>query len=379
MDLRLIPMLALLYLLSFLDRGNIGNAKIEGLQEDLKMTPDQYNWCLTIFFFTYAAFEVPSNLLLKKLRPSRWLPLIMVAWGTVMTLMGLVRNYHGLLAARLCLGIAEAGLFPGVAYYLTMWYVGWGRGRDRGWWGVMLTDGLQVLPKRDPVPTGALLLRGEYRGSLQRAVGVWHQQDGRRRRFGGVEVDLHTRGHRHGDCGAVGVLCAARLSRDGDVLDRGGEGVRGVPIEVPGAGEGRFRTTGGAGGGVQVEVCHPGLYGLADMGEPICVLGGKSSSLDRFEKAWLIGPDRLPSVWHQSVLADHHQDPRLPVRPGSAHDRAHLHNGGHPRCCLRLFFGQGRQAKPVHHRLPADDAGRLLHVRPPPTLPLCTVIITNQV
>ncbi|KPM46484.1 hypothetical protein AK830_g226 [Neonectria ditissima] len=122
MDIRLIPMLALLYLLSFLDRGNIGNAKIEGLQEDLKMNPDQYNWCLTVFFFTYAAFEVPSNLLLKKLRPSVWLPTIMVAWGTVMTLMGIVQNYHGLLVARIFLGVTEAGLFPGVAYYLTMWY-----------------------------------------------------------------------------------------------------------------------------------------------------------------------------------------------------------------------------------------------------------------
>ncbi|KAF2787424.1 MFS general substrate transporter [Melanomma pulvis-pyrius CBS 109.77] len=122
MDLRLIPMLALLYLLSFLDRGNIGNAKIEGLVEDLKMSGSQYNWCLTVFFFTYAAFEVPSNLLLKKLRPSIWLPTIMVAWGIVMTLMGIVQNYHGLLIARIFLGVAEAGLFPGVAYYITMWY-----------------------------------------------------------------------------------------------------------------------------------------------------------------------------------------------------------------------------------------------------------------
>lgn len=95
--------------------GNIGNAKIEGLQDDLHMSDDQYNWCLTVFFFTYAAFEVPSNLLLKKLRPSRWLPAIMVAWGTVMTLMGLVKNYNGLLIARLFLGLTEAGLFPGVA------------------------------------------------------------------------------------------------------------------------------------------------------------------------------------------------------------------------------------------------------------------------
>lgn len=109
MDLRLIPMLALLYLLSFLDRGNIGNAKIEGLVEDLGMTGPQYNWCLTVFFFTYAAFEVPSNLLLKKLRPSIWLPSIMVAWGIVMTLMGIVQDYKGLLIARIFLGVTEAG------------------------------------------------------------------------------------------------------------------------------------------------------------------------------------------------------------------------------------------------------------------------------
>ncbi|KAL1967856.1 hypothetical protein VTN77DRAFT_2545 [Rasamsonia byssochlamydoides] len=122
MDLRLLPMLALLYLLAFLDRGNIGNAKIEGLTEDLDLTGGQYNWCLTVFFFTYAAFEVPSNLLLKRLRPSVWLPSIMVAWGVVMTLMGIVTNYHGLLLARLFLGVAEAGLYPGVAFYITMWY-----------------------------------------------------------------------------------------------------------------------------------------------------------------------------------------------------------------------------------------------------------------
>ncbi|KAG4424308.1 hypothetical protein IFR04_002549 [Cadophora malorum] len=122
MDIRLIPMLAVLYLLSFLDRGNIGNAKIQGMQDDLKLTGQQYNMCATVFFFTYCAFEIPSNLLLKRFRPSIWLPSIMVAWGSVMTLMGLVHNYHGLLIARLFLGVAEAGLYPGVAYYLTMWY-----------------------------------------------------------------------------------------------------------------------------------------------------------------------------------------------------------------------------------------------------------------
>ncbi|KKK19489.1 putative MFS transporter [Aspergillus rambellii] len=122
MDIRLIPMLAALYLLAFLDRGNIGNARIEGMLADLNMTDREYSWCLTVFFFTYVAFELPSNLLLKKLKPSRLLPVLMFAWGTVMTLMGIVKSYHGLLTARLFLGVAEAGLYPGIAYYITLWY-----------------------------------------------------------------------------------------------------------------------------------------------------------------------------------------------------------------------------------------------------------------
>lgn len=122
MDLTILPMVSILYLLAFLDRGNIGNAKIEGLAEDLNLQGNQYNLCLTMFFIPYALLEIPSNMALRKLRPSIWLPLIMVAWGTVMTLMGLVHNFQGLLAARIFLGVTEAGLYPGVAFYLTMFY-----------------------------------------------------------------------------------------------------------------------------------------------------------------------------------------------------------------------------------------------------------------
>ncbi|KAL3439922.1 major facilitator superfamily domain-containing protein [Aspergillus insuetus] len=122
MDIRLIPIVSALYLLCFLDRGNIGNAKIEGLLEDINLTSAQYNMCLTAFFFTYAAFELPSNMVLKRLRPSIWLSAIMVGVGIVMTLMGIVQNYHGLLVSRIFLGVAEAGLFPGVAFYITTWY-----------------------------------------------------------------------------------------------------------------------------------------------------------------------------------------------------------------------------------------------------------------
>ncbi|EXJ89681.1 hypothetical protein A1O3_02748 [Capronia epimyces CBS 606.96] len=122
MDMRIIPILAALYLLSFLDRGNIGNANIQGLSKDIGLVGNQYNWCLTVFFFPYCFFEPVCNALLVKFRPSIWLPSIMVAWGVVMTLTGLVQGYSGLLAARFFLGLTEAGLFPGITFYISLWY-----------------------------------------------------------------------------------------------------------------------------------------------------------------------------------------------------------------------------------------------------------------
>ncbi|KAF2134167.1 MFS general substrate transporter [Dothidotthia symphoricarpi CBS 119687] len=122
LDTNLIPWLSFLYLISFLDRTNIGNAKVDGLQEDLHMSDAQYNASLTIFFVSYAVFEPLTNVLLKKMRPSIFLPIIMLWWGICMTCMGLVHNWAGLMTARWWLGVAEAGLFPGVNYYLSCWY-----------------------------------------------------------------------------------------------------------------------------------------------------------------------------------------------------------------------------------------------------------------
>lgn len=114
LDFMLIPWLSFLYLVSFLDRTNIGNAKIDGLVDDLKMTDGQYNAALSLFFVSYAGFEPLTNILLKRLRPSVFIPIIMVLWGICMTCMGLVHDFSGLAAARFFLGVAEAGLFPGV-------------------------------------------------------------------------------------------------------------------------------------------------------------------------------------------------------------------------------------------------------------------------
>ena len=123
-DMWLIPWLSLLYLLSFLDRTNIGNARLAGMENDLKMFGTDYNLSLTIFFISYALFEPLTNTLLKRLTPRIFFTGIIVAWGVIMTLMGLCHNLSGLLAARFFLGIAEAGLFPGVNYYLSCWYKG---------------------------------------------------------------------------------------------------------------------------------------------------------------------------------------------------------------------------------------------------------------
>ncbi|KAJ3906230.1 MFS general substrate transporter [Lentinula edodes] len=108
--------------MSFMDRGNIGNAKLQGLTTQLNLTGNQYNIALTMYFIPYCIFECPANLVLKRFRPSIWLPGITVVWGVVMTLMGLVKTYPQLVGVRVCLRVAEAGLFPGVAYYLSLWY-----------------------------------------------------------------------------------------------------------------------------------------------------------------------------------------------------------------------------------------------------------------
>ncbi|EFX00856.1 major facilitator superfamily transporter [Grosmannia clavigera kw1407] len=122
MDWALIPLVMLLYLFSFLDRVNIGNARLYKMEADLDMHGTQYQTAVSILFVTYLTFEVPSNLLLKKLTPSRWIAFITMTWGIIATLTGIVQSYGGLIACRLLLGVVEAGLFPGLNVYLTMFY-----------------------------------------------------------------------------------------------------------------------------------------------------------------------------------------------------------------------------------------------------------------
>ncbi|KAI0743512.1 MFS general substrate transporter [Daedaleopsis nitida] len=127
-DLRMVTGSTMMYMLCFIDRFNIGNAKIlnndtgDSLQQSLKLTETQYLIALMVFFVAYTVFEVPSNYLLKKFKPSRWFAFLMICWGALTMLIAATRNYGGLVATRFLLGTFEAGLFPGLVYCLTFWY-----------------------------------------------------------------------------------------------------------------------------------------------------------------------------------------------------------------------------------------------------------------
>lgn len=122
-DIRIIPLSAGIYFLCFLDRANIGNAKIlnystgHDMQTEVGMSDYQFVLALLIFLVAYGIFEVPSNILLKKLRPSRWLAILMFTWGMCTILLGVCRTFSQVMAVRWILGMAEAGLFPGLGEY----------------------------------------------------------------------------------------------------------------------------------------------------------------------------------------------------------------------------------------------------------------------
>ncbi|KAF2211028.1 hypothetical protein CERZMDRAFT_44134 [Cercospora zeae-maydis SCOH1-5] len=122
-DKRLVPMLALLYLIAHLDRANIGNAKIEGLEDDLGMTGNDYNIALVVFFIPYVLCEVPSNMILSKFKkPSVYIGILVTCWGAIMTLSGVTSSFAGLLVTRFLIGVFESGFFPGAMWLVSEWY-----------------------------------------------------------------------------------------------------------------------------------------------------------------------------------------------------------------------------------------------------------------
>lgn len=143
--MRILPAAMIIHMLCFIDRSNIvrspyarfscqssnhaqGNAKIlnrengDSLLQTLNISNQQYLVALMIFIVAFTIIQTPSNYMLKKYRPSRWMALMMLCWGAMTMLLGAVHNFSSLVAVRFFLGAFESGLFPGLVYVLTFWY-----------------------------------------------------------------------------------------------------------------------------------------------------------------------------------------------------------------------------------------------------------------
>ncbi|KIK69135.1 hypothetical protein GYMLUDRAFT_214141 [Collybiopsis luxurians FD-317 M1] len=122
LDYHLLPIIIVLFLLGILDRGNIGNARILGMTEDTNLTGLRYNAVSAIYFIPYCFGEVPANIMMKVIRPSRWIPLSAVAWGTIVTLMCLCNSFKSLMISRFFVGLAESAFTPAMIFYVSTWY-----------------------------------------------------------------------------------------------------------------------------------------------------------------------------------------------------------------------------------------------------------------
>ncbi|KAL2869096.1 putative MFS transporter [Aspergillus lucknowensis] len=122
MDLYLLPTVAVIYLFCFIDRANIGNAKLAGFDTDLNLKGYDYNHVLSVFYISYIIFEIPCNLCCKWMGPGWFLPLSTLLFGVTSVATAFVDTIHQASGVRFVLGIFEAGMLPGIAYYLSRWY-----------------------------------------------------------------------------------------------------------------------------------------------------------------------------------------------------------------------------------------------------------------
>ncbi|WP_106815146.1 MFS transporter [Microbacterium timonense] len=128
-SIRLVPFVALMFFINYLDRTAIGFAAPNGMNEDLALSAAQFGFASGVFFIGYILLEVPSNLALHKFGARRWLSRIMVSWGIVALLFTWVQNFEQLVVLRFLLGVAEAGFFPGAILFLSLWVPAQYRGR----------------------------------------------------------------------------------------------------------------------------------------------------------------------------------------------------------------------------------------------------------
>ncbi len=126
---RLVPFVALMFFINYLDRTAIGFAAPNGMNDDLALSAAQFGFASGVFFIGYILLEVPSNLALHRFGARKWLSRIMVSWGIVALLFTWVQNFEQLAVLRFLLGVAEAGFFPGAILFLSLWVPSKHRGK----------------------------------------------------------------------------------------------------------------------------------------------------------------------------------------------------------------------------------------------------------
>ncbi|KAH7001226.1 major facilitator superfamily domain-containing protein [Ilyonectria destructans] len=124
LDFRIMPTLWAMYFLNYLDRNAIAQARLNDLEEHLGLVGTQYNTCISILFVGYLLMQIPSNMLIssKRVRPSVYMSVCMMAWAVVSACTALAKNYTSLVVLRFFLGVAEAPFYPGALYLLSIFY-----------------------------------------------------------------------------------------------------------------------------------------------------------------------------------------------------------------------------------------------------------------
>ena len=121
-DIHLLPLLIAMYLLNFLDRNNLSQARLGTLEKDLKMRSDDFNLATSILFVGYVLMQLPSNLFITRVSPGRYIGVVMFVWGAVSAAQGGARSFSGLVGARFVLGVVEAPFFCGAITLMSSWY-----------------------------------------------------------------------------------------------------------------------------------------------------------------------------------------------------------------------------------------------------------------
>ncbi|KAK7229385.1 hypothetical protein V2G26_001555 [Clonostachys chloroleuca] len=122
LDMTLMPMIFILYMFNYLDRNNIAQAKLDNLEKDLGMTGNDFNIVLSIVNVGYMLMQIPSNMLLTRVRPSIYIPCWVCIWACISATCGAAQNMTHMVVIRIFLGLSEAPFFPGVFYLLSCWY-----------------------------------------------------------------------------------------------------------------------------------------------------------------------------------------------------------------------------------------------------------------